>query len=127
MLSLFSEYNVKLRQSEQYKILRLKQYIINTISQKNNNHELKAQKMEKENLQELSTKELTKKKLSLNFAFGLLIGSLVMSTIITIVESLQNGFQIFTIIPFALSPILAILYKSVAKINKELKSRNANG
>lgn len=83
--------------------------------------------MEKENLQELSTEELMKKKKSLNFAFGLMVGSLVITLMVTIFQTIKNGFQLLNIIPFSLLPITVIIYNSVTNINKELKSRNVNG
>lgn len=55
--------------------------------------------MEKENLQELSTEELIKKKKSLTFAFGLMVGSLVITLIVTIFLTIKNGFQLLNIIP----------------------------
>ncbi|MET3126792.1 putative membrane protein YwaF [Arcicella rosea] len=83
--------------------------------------------MEKENLHELSTEELIKKKKSLNFAFGLMVGSLIITLIITIFQTIKNGFQLSNIIPFSFLPITAIIYNSITNINKELKSRNVNG
>ncbi|MEA5425515.1 hypothetical protein [Arcicella lustrica] len=83
--------------------------------------------MEKENLHELSTEELIKKKKSLKFAFGLMVGSLVISLIVTIFQTIKNGFQLLNITPFSLLPITAIIYNSITNINKELKSRNVNG
>lgn len=82
--------------------------------------------MEKENLHELSIEELIKKKKSLKFAFGLMVGSLVITLIVTIYLTNKNGFQLSNIIPFSFLPITAIIYNSSNNINKELKSRNVN-
>ena len=77
--------------------------------------------MAKENLSELSTEDLTKKKKQTSFVMGLLTGALIMAIFLTIIS---KGFPYLTIIPFACSPILFIIYKNLRDINKELKSRN---
>ncbi len=79
--------------------------------------------MAKENLSELSTEDLTKKKKQTSFVMGLLTGALIMAIFLTIIS---KGFSYLTIIPFACSPILFIVYKTLSDINRELKSRNSN-
>jgi hypothetical protein len=79
--------------------------------------------MAKENLSELSTDDLTKKKKQTRFVMGLLTGALIMAIFLTIIS---KGFSYLNIIPFACSPILFIVYKTLSDINKELKSRNSN-
>ena len=53
---------------------------------------------------------------------GLLTGLLVL----TIWYTISEGFTVLLIIPIGLLPILFVSYKSIGKINKELKSRNIN-
>ena len=76
--------------------------------------------MAKENLSELSTEELTKKKKNTLFVSGILIGAMIAAVLLT----LNSGFSYLLIAPFAFSPFLFINYNIVSNINKELNSRN---
>ena len=79
--------------------------------------------MAKENFSELSTEDLIKKKKTMSFATGLLIGVLTVLFIINILQTINKGFTPQLIVPFALLPILIMSYRQVRSINKELKSR----
>jgi hypothetical protein len=82
--------------------------------------------MKKENYTELTMEDLISKKKLLGVVTGTLLGGLTVLLIITILLMIKNGFTALIIIPFALSPILAINFSQMSAISKELKSRNAN-
>jgi hypothetical protein len=82
--------------------------------------------MAKENLSELSTEDLIKKKKSTTFSTGLLGGVLIALLVITILQTVNKGATALLAIPFALLPILIKSYNQVKAMDRELKSRNAS-
>lgn len=72
---------------------------------------------------ELSTMDLLAKKKTTVFVSALLGGVLALLFIITIFQSITEGFKALSAVPFALLPILAININEVNSLNKELKSR----
>jgi hypothetical protein len=83
-------------------------------------------KMAKQNLSELSTEDLIKKKKTLTFVTGILAGMLIVLLIITIFQTISEGFKPLIAVPFGLLPILILSYNQVSSMDKELKSRNSN-
>lgn len=82
--------------------------------------------MAKENFSELSTEDLIKKKKTMSFATGLLIGALTALFVVTILQSIDKGVTPLLAVPFALLPVLIMSYSQVNAMNKELKSRKSN-
>ena len=79
--------------------------------------------MAKENLGDLTTEDLIKKKKQTT---GMLGGLLTGLLVLTIWYTISEGFTALLIIPIGLLPILFESYKSIGNIDKELKSRNIN-
>ena len=84
--------------------------------------------MVKENLNELSTEDLIKKKKTGSLATGILAGVLIALLIVAINLTNKKGLIDFNLVAVALglSPILFLNYKNIQKIDEELKSRNSN-
>ncbi len=82
--------------------------------------------MTKENLGELTTEDLIKKKKQTSLATGMLAGILTVLLVVTIWQTINKGFTALLIVPFALLPTLFKSYKSIGNIDNELKSRNIN-
>jgi predicted lipid-binding transport protein (Tim44 family) len=83
-------------------------------------------KMAKENLSELTTEELSKKKKTTTMLTGLLAGMLTVLLIMATFLAITQGATGISLIAVALglSLILFINYNSIKTINAELKSRN---
>lgn len=80
-------------------------------------------KFKKDNLNDMTTADLSKKKKSTLFITGLLIGALIVSFMITILHTFNKGFSLLLVVPFTSFPILVMLFIQLRYINKELKSR----
>lgn len=80
--------------------------------------------MAKENISELKTEYLVKKKKTILTVTGMLAGMLVVLFIMGILLSIKKGFSALVVVPFGLLPIVILNYNEVSKINKELTSRN---
>lgn len=80
----------------------------------------------KDNFSDMTVEDLIKKKKSTSFATDLLAGSLIGLFGITIFQTINKGITPFLAVPFALLPLLIIMYGQVRSINKELKNRNKN-
>lgn len=79
--------------------------------------------MKKEIYRNLTTEDLIKKKKSFKFLTGILIGALMALLVLTVYNTINDGFTPLLIVPFALSPILVMNYLQIVSINKELKNR----
>lgn len=79
--------------------------------------------LKKDNFSDLTTEDLFKKKKSMSFATGLLVGALIVFFLITILETITKGFTPLLIVPLASLPVLIIIYGQLKSINKELKNR----
>ena len=82
--------------------------------------------MAKENLGNLTTEDLIKKKKQTSLATGTLAGALIALLAVTIWHTINKGLTALLVVPFALLPNLIKSYKSIGDIDKELKSRNIN-
>ncbi|MET3127731.1 hypothetical protein ABID42_002850 [Arcicella rosea] len=82
--------------------------------------------LKKDNFSDMGTEDLIKKKKSTSFAFGLFVGALTVLLIITIFQTINKGVTPLLAVPFALLPLLILVYSQVSSIDKELKSRNSN-
>ena len=81
--------------------------------------------MAKENFSELSTEELIKKKKTMTFTIGLVVGIL---TILSIIIS-QNDIGVtplLIVVVLVNLPVLIWCNSQVNSMNKELKSRKSN-
>lgn len=82
--------------------------------------------MKNENLRELTTEDLIKKKKTVSLVTGILAGMLTVLLIMAILLTIKKGFPYLLTIPLALSPIVIMNFTIVNNINKELNSRNSN-
>ncbi len=80
----------------------------------------------KDSFSEMTTEDLIKKKKSTSFVTGLLAGALIGLLMIVIFQTINKGFTPLLAVPFALLPILILIYSQVRSMDKELKSRNSN-
>ncbi|MDZ7935768.1 MAG: redox-active disulfide protein 2 [Emticicia sp.] len=81
--------------------------------------------MENKKLNELTNEELLKKRKGTRFVAGIFIGAisfLLALNLYNIYNGDQKWFVLF--VPLGLMPIALVNYKSMKKIDKELKSRN---
>lgn len=81
--------------------------------------------MAKENISELKTEYLIKKRKTILTVTGMLAGMLVVLFVMGIFLSIKKGFSALVVVPFGLLPIVILNYNEVSKINKELTSRNS--
>ncbi len=81
--------------------------------------------MAKENLSELSTEDLLKKKKVATAATGALAGLLTILLVLAIYLVIEQGSAFISLVAvaFALLPVLFLNYAMIGNINKELKSR----
>jgi Na+(H+)/acetate symporter ActP len=79
--------------------------------------------MNKENYSEMSDEELRKKLKTMNFAFGLMAGSLLTALVLNLFVN-KKGFWATIVPPLALTPLLMIIYNSIKAIKTEIKSRD---
>ncbi len=86
--------------------------------------------MAKENLRELSTEDLIKKRKTTAMTTGMLAGILtvllIMAIFLTIKQENKAVGISLMVVPFGLSGILFTSYNFIKKIDEELKSRNSN-
>ncbi|MDF7815318.1 hypothetical protein [Hymenobacter sp. YC55] len=75
----------------------------------------------KNDLIEMSIKDLIKKKKNTSFAAGILIAVLIVLFGITLFKTINKGFTPLLLIPFGLLPILIMMFDQIKAINKELK------
>jgi uncharacterized membrane protein len=83
-------------------------------------------KLKKDNFRDMTTEDLIKKKKTTSFATGLLTGVLIFLFITTISQAINKGFTPLLVIPFALLPVMIMIYGQVRSINRELKNRKSN-
>lgn len=76
-------------------------------------------------LSTLTIEELTKKAKTTKFATGALLGIIIMQFAIGIYLTIQQGFNVFTVIPMAFLPLVIVNYTSLKKINDEIAKRKA--
>ena len=83
-------------------------------------------KIAKENLSNLKTEDLIKKKKTTTMVTGVLAGMLTVLLIMATLLAISQGLTGVALIAVALSlsPILFMNYNSIKTINAELKSRN---
>ena len=81
--------------------------------------------MAKENFSELSTEELIKKKKTMTFTIGLVVGVLTVMSIITISQN-DIGVTPLLVVAFINLPVLIWCNSQVNSMNKELKIRKSN-
>ena len=82
--------------------------------------------MKKENLSELTTDELIKRKKTTTMVTGLLAGMLSVLLIMAIFLAIKKGTTGISlmVVALGLSPILIINFAAIKAINSELNSRN---
>ncbi len=83
-------------------------------------------KFKKDNLSDMTTEDLIKKKKSTSFATGLLTGVLIVLFMSTIFQTINKGFTTLLAVPFGLLPLLIMSYSKLNSMDKELKSRKTN-
>lgn len=74
-------------------------------------------------LSELTNEELNKRAKTAKVVTGMLSGIVLIQFAAGIYLTVQKGFNVFTIIPVAFLPLLAVNYYNVKKINDEVARR----
>jgi len=74
-------------------------------------------------LSALTTEELNKRAKIAKVVTGMLFGIILIQFAAGIYLTIQKGFNVFTIIPVAFLPLLAVNYYNVKKINDEVARR----
>ena len=83
--------------------------------------------MTKENLSDLTTEDLIKKKKNTNFVTGICIGAFAGALVMAIFLIIKDGTSFLLIFfPLVFLPIMFISNNMVKNIDKELKGRNSN-
>ena len=78
-----------------------------------------------EDLSTLTIEELNKKAKTSKLATGALAGILIVQLAVGIYLTIQQGFNVFIILPVAFLPILIINFTSIKKIDTEIARRES--